>query len=472
MDVNLLLTVFVLVVGFYMAWNIGAQDVSNAMGTSVGSGALTMLKAVIIAAILEFCGAYFVGSSVSKTIQQGLIDTSLFTENPMVLVLGMCGDLLGTGIWLQVASFFGWPVSTTHAIVGAIVGFGGIIGGMDAIQWPMINSILLSWVLSPVASGIIAYLVFTILQRKILFTLNPTAATIKIFPLLTFIFFGSFSLNLIFNGLSNLNLPITFFQAFLLSLLIATVAAGITFVLVRKVPLNQETAHVKIAPQAVISLDKALKHLQRAQLSTKAEFRTKVSDLLDSVRDLSEEVKTETGFEKKTSVYRDVEKMFAVLQIFSASFIAFSHGSNDVANAIGPIAAVLDVLKNNNVTNLPPIPTWLLALGGGGIVLGLATWGWRVIETIGKKITALTPTRGFSAEFGAATTILFASKLGLPVSTTHCLVGAVLGVGFARGLNALNMRTVRDIVLSWIVTLPVSAFISILMFYILKAIFL
>lgn len=472
MDVHLILTILVLVVGFYMAWNIGAQDVSNAMGTSVGSGALTMVKAVIIAAILEFCGAYFVGSQVSQTIQQGLIDTSIFSRNPMVLVLGMCGALLGTGIWLQVASFFGWPVSTTHAIVGAIVGFGGIIGGLDAIQWDIIGSIVLSWVLSPVLSGIIAYLIFSILQKKILFTLNPTASTKKLFPLLTFIFFGSFALNLLFNGLGNLGLPLSPFQAILIALVIAFVAAAITYFIVKNLPQDPETAAVKLSPQAVISLDKAVKHLQRAQLSTKAEIGVKVSDLLDDVRSLSTDLKRKSGFATKTSQYSKVEKMFAVLQIFSASLIAFSHGSNDVANAIGPIAAVLDVLNNGSVSDLPPIPTWLLALGGLGIVVGLATWGWRVIETIGRKITELTPTRGFSAEFGAATTILFASKLGLPVSTTHCLVGAVLGVGFARGLSALNMRTVRDIVLSWIVTLPASAFISIIVFYILRAIFL
>lgn len=474
MEVEAVLKILVLVIGFYMAWNIGANDVSNAMGTSVGSGALTLKRAVIVAALLEFCGAFFVGANVSETMQKGLIDTTLFASEPTLLIIGMCGALLGTGIWLQVASTFGWPVSTTHAIVGAILGFGALIGGAGAIRWEEVSTIALSWVVSPFLSALFSYLIFTILQRKILFALNPTQATIKLFPLLIFIVFGTFTLSLIFNGLQNLHLNATFPQAFGIAILVGSIAALLCYWIVRRLPIAQETeAHVaKYNPMQVISLNKAIKHLQRVHLSSSDEVHQKVGYLLEEAKTLSQDLRKETSFTEKASEYRVVEKMFGYLQILSACFVAFAHGANDVANAIGPVAAVLDILKNGAISATATVPSWLLAFGGVGIVIGLATYGWKVMETIGKKITELTPTRGFCAEFGAATTILLASKLGLPISTTHCLVGAVLGVGLARGIRALNLSTLRDIILSWIVTIPASALTSILCFYALKAIFL
>jgi inorganic phosphate transporter, PiT family len=404
------LTIVVLVIGFYMAWNIGANDVSNALGTSVGSGALTLRRAVIVAAILEFCGAYFVGSNVSETMERGLINPQFFAHEPMTLVLGMCGALLGTGIWLQLASYLRWPVSTTHAIVGAIVGFGLLIGGASTILWKEIGLIVLSWITSPVISAIFSYTLFTLVQKKILFALDPIAATRRSIPWFCFIIFSTFTLSLVFNGLHNLHLHFTLPFAFALALSIGALAFLISFLIMRKV----------------------------------------------------------TRFAKD---YIFVEKIFVYLQILSASYVAFAHGANDVANAIGPVSAVLDILKTGTISSTSKVPSWLLALGGLGIVIGLATWGWRVIETIGKKITELTPTRGFCAEFGAATTILVASKCGLPISTTHCLVGAILGVGLARGISSLNLGMVREIVFSWIITIPASAGISVLSYYLLKSIF-
>jgi inorganic phosphate transporter, PiT family len=474
MEVETILKILVLLVGFYMAWNIGANDVSNAMGTSVGSGALTLKKAVFIAAILEFCGAFFVGGNVSETIQQGLVNPNTFASQPLVLILGMCASLLGTGIWLQIASYFGLPVSTTHAIVGAILGFGGLIGGVDALQWGEVSSVVISWILSPVLSGLLSYVIFSVLQRKVLFAMNPVEATKKLIPYLVFIVFGTFTLSLIFNGLQNLDLSITFLQALSLAVLIGIVAAFISYFVIKRLSFLKKYTPTpsKHTPQTVISLEKAIKHLQRVRLSSHDETYSRVSKLLDEIKHLTYEVKKETSFLERTSEYQSVEKMFVALQILSAAFVAFAHGANDVANAIGPIASVLDTIKHGAIVEISPIPLWLLAFGGCGIVLGLATWGWRVIETIGRKITELTPTRGFCAEFGAATTILFASKLGLPISTTHCLVGAVLGVGFARGIQAINLTTIRDIVLSWIVTIPASALMTILVFYGLKAIFI
>lgn len=474
METGSVLHFLVLIVGFYMAWNIGANDVSNAMGTSVGSGALTLRRAVILAAILEFCGAFFVGANVAETMQRGIIDPQMFLTEPMILILGMIGALLGTSVWLQVASYFGWPVSTTHAIVGAILGFGLVTGGYEAIQWGEIISIAVSWLVSPIFSAVISYTIFSILQRKILYAMKPIEATIKLLPFLIFVIFGTFTLSLIFNGLENLNLEISFPKALGIALAIGSLASALCYLILKRVAMPQgytvsASCHT---PQTVISLEKAIKHLQRVRVASNDEVHDKVTQIIRGVKELSEKIKEETTFSDRTSEYTFVEKMFVYLQIMSACYVAFAHGTNDVSNAIGPLAAVLDVLKNGTISQTSTIPSWLLALGGLGIVIGLATWGWRVIETIGKKITELTPTRGFCAEFGAATTILLASKLGLPISTTHCLVGAVLGVGLARGLSALNLNILREIVLSWIITIPASAIMSILCFYALRAIFI
>lgn len=465
------LKILVLVIGFYMAWNIGANDVSNAMGTSVGSGALTLRRAVILAALLEFCGAFFAGSNVSETIQKGLIDTSLFSNEPQTLVLGMCASLLATSIWLQIASYFGWPVSTTHAIIGAVLGFGAVIGGIDAIHWGEVGSIASSWIISPLVAGIISYSLFSVLQNYILFAINPVEATRKLFPPLIFLVFATFTMSLLFNGLKNLHFTISFSHTLFFAISIGLLGALITRLIVRRIPLSPPQS-MRIPPQHIISLEKAVKHLQRVHLSSFDTTQEKVGNLLTEVKTLSRQLKEESHFPEKTSEYRQVEKMFVYLQILSACFVAFAHGANDVANAIGPVAAVLDTLKNGKISLASAtVPNWLLAFGGVGIVIGLATWGWRVIETIGKKITELTPTRGFCAEFGTATTILVASKMGLPISTTHCLVGAILGVGLARGMRAINLNMIRDIILSWVITLPASAIMSILAFYALRAIF-
>jgi len=472
MEVETLLKFITLAIGFYMAWNIGANDVSNAMGTSVGSGALTLRRAVIIAAILEFSGAFFVGGHVSETIQKELIDVSLFVSDPQTLIFGMCGALLGTGIWLQLASYFRLPVSTTHAIIGAIVGFGVLSLGWAGIQWGMIGSIAISWVLSPLLSGFISYFIFSILQRKILYALNPTLATKRFIPLLLFFVFGSFALSLIFNGFGRFDLTLTVPQAILTSIAFGGIASGVGLLTVRRIPTPKTSLKPasQSLPFSVISLEKAIKHLRRVRTGSIDENHAKITQLLEEMHGLKREMRKKTSFPERTSEYLLVEKSFGYMQIISACFVAFAHGANDVANAIAPIATVLDAIKNGVVTQAHAIPSWLLIFGGVGIVIGLATWGWRVIETIGRKITELTPTRGFSAEFGAAITIIFASKLGLPISTTHCLVGAVLGVGFARGIRALNLRIVKEIALSWVITLPASALMSILCYYLLRLI--
>lgn len=465
MEVDSFFTFLTLLVGFYMAWNIGANDVSNAMGTSVGSGALTLRKAVITAAILEFCGAFFVGSSVSETMQSGLVDTSLFFSDPTILIIGFCSALLATGIWLQMASYFGWPVSTTHAMVGAIVGFGFIAGGPESVEWIELSSIVFSWIASPMISAVLAYFLFGLLQKKILFKLNPIEAAKKIFPSLVAVVFFTFSLSLIFNGLENIHFTPSFLEALGISLLAGLAPGVLAYYLVRKISNPDSYPQSScVSPQNVISLEKAVKHLQRVQSNSMEGIHKKVSGLLLEARFLEQEMKRETNLPGRESEYKMVEKIFVFLQVLSACFVAFAHGANDVANAIGPVAAVLDVIKTGFVSKSALVPSWLLAFGGIGIVIGLATWGWRVMETIGKKITELTPTRGFCAEFSAAIVILIASKLGLPISTTHCIVGAVLGVGMAKGMKALNLGMIREIILSWVITIPASAIMAILVF--------
>lgn len=467
------LAALTLLLGFYMAWNIGANDVANAMGTSVGSKALTLKKAVFLAAILEFAGAFLVGSHVSETIQKGIIDPTVFASDPMLFVLGMMGSLLATGVLLQIASYLALPISTTHALVGAVIGFGLVIGGADAVCWSGVGSIVASWIISPLLSGVISYFLFGLIQKKILYALSPIEATQRLLPILVFFSFFTIFISFLHGGIPQLNLHLSGFASVSLSCSIGLLAYFFSYKFVQTIASPIPEPAAGFHPAQAISLEKALKHLQRAHLSNQnPSYTQEFSSAFQQVRSLTETVKKNTQFHHSHTQYQSVEKLFVFLQILSACLIAFAHGANDVANAIGPVAAVINVLKTQSLSGSAPVPSWLLALGGGGIVIGLATWGWRVIETIGQKITELTPTRGFSAEFGAAITILLASKLGLPISSTHALVGAVFGVGLNRGLQALNLQMLREIVISWIVTIPLCAFLSILAFYGLKFLWL
>jgi len=468
MTITFILLILAILFGFYVAWNIGANDVANAVGTSVGSGALTLKQAVLIAAIFEFCGAFFLGSNVSETLESGIVNPDLFSHNFYDYIYGMLASLLAAGIWLQVASYFGWPVSTTHSIVGAVLGFGVVLGGFDAIYWGEISSIAASWVVSPLLGGGLSYFIFTIIRHKILYDINPISAAKRITPYLVFVIFGVLTLIILFNGLSNIDLHFSFFEVVLLALVAGILSAYIAYFLVKRI--KEPSLPIRLHDsQLEISLKKAQKHLLRVEAAASGKLLDKVHGLLAEVDDLTKEV--EVPEEKQYSAFVVVEKIFIYLQIIIACFMAFAHGSNDVANAIGPLAAIVNILFNNSTLHGPSVSVWLLLLGGIGIVAGLATWGWRVIETVGKKITELTPSRGFSAGFGAAITIVLASKLGLPISTTHVLVGAVLGVGFARGIGAINLNTIRDIVISWVVTVPAGAVLSVLFFYALRAFF-
>ncbi len=466
-----LLFFIILLSGFYMAWNIGANDVSNAMGTSVGSGALTLFKAVIIAGVLEFCGAFFLGGNVSNTLQSGIIDPKIFEQDAKTLLFGMLSALIATALWLQIASFFGWPVSTTHAIVGSLLGFGTIVGGVKAIYWGDVGIIASSWVVSPVLSGLFSYLLFSLLQRKILFAMDPIKATRRFIPYMVFIIFFTFSISVLVNGLGSFKASISTSNVLILSLSLGFCGAFLAFIILKKLYFATEKIPTKSYYEQLFSLNKAIKHLKRLELISHGSQRKDFSNQVKNLKNYKKEVKENASNYKTGSHYTIVEKMFGPLQILSAAYIAFAHGANDVANAIGPLTAALEILKTGTISFSEKTPPALLLLGGTGIVIGLATWGWRVMETIGKKITELTPTRGFCAEFGGAVTILIASKLGLPISTTHCIVGAVLGVGMAKGLSAVNLQTLRDIVLSWVITIPLSAVVCVLVFYCLKIVF-
>ncbi|MDF3124569.1 inorganic phosphate transporter [Rheinheimera sp. 1928-s] len=404
------------VFGFIMAYGVGANDVANAMGTSVGSKALTVKQAIFIAAIFEFAGAYLAGGSVTSTIRSGIVDPIHFASAPELMVFGMIAALLAAGTWLLVASYYGWPVSTTHSIVGAIIGFAAVGVGVDAVEWGKVGGIVGSWVVTPVLAGILAYLIFMSAQRLIFDTDNPLANAKKYVPFYMAFAALMMALVTVTKGLTHVGLDLSTEQNLMIAGSIAVVVG-----IVGKIAISR----VHIDPMA-----------------------------------------------DKEMHFTNVEKIFGILMITTACCMAFAHGSNDVANAIGPLAAVVSVIQSGGeVVGKAKLDWWILPLGAVGIVIGLATLGAKVIKTIGTAITHLTPSRGFAAEMSAATTVVIASGTGLPISTTQTLVGAVLGVGLARGIAALNLGVVRNIFISWVVTLPVGAGLSILFFYIIRAIF-
>jgi phosphate/sulfate permease len=673
-----------LICGFYVAWNIGANDVANAMGTSVGSGALTLRRAVLLAALFEFAGAYIVGSNVSNTVRKKIFDPSeitrvygvtqstvtidvfskdvekkVFSQNdflstrvgksasaniltndisrgeseltavavesetengkftiqtdgsleyvpnagfvgddsieyevrdsngttekgtvsvlvgkesgnpiagadhfvafgnnavegnvlsndldieswnlntspeskpengtvklnrdgtftytpnegfvgsdsfsyavssPMssyVLACGMIAALLAAGTWLLIATWMSWPVSTTHSIVGAVVGFGFIALGYGGIAWGSVGMISIGWVVSPVISGAISYLLFSAILKMVFHKRDPVRAAKRLTPYLVAAVLAVLSGVTTFKGLKPLwkNMGIDYDpfgaenKTFLYSVLGITALISIIGFFITKAVLknygNEEGEEAGesggnpvLDAEVSRSLHKAQMHLKRVRSSSADEkVQLEAERLLEEVEQVSKTVREKITTNTDSPELRKVEKIFVLLQILTACLVAFAHGSNDVANAIGPLSAAYQALQEGVVSAKSTTPGWALLLGGVGIVLGLATWGWRVIQTVGEKITELTPSRGFCAEFGAAITILVASTLpiGLPISTTHTLVGAVLGVGLARGINALNLKTMRDIVAGWAITIPAGAGLAIVFYLIMKAVFI
>ena len=410
------LLVLAIIFGVFMTWGIGANDVANALGTSVGSGAITVRTAIIVAAVFEFAGAALAGGSVTKTIRKGIIDPAAIADRPELLVFGMLAALLAAGCWLALASFRGWPVSTTHSIVGAIVGFAVAGIGIDAVAWGKIGQIVASWVVSPVLGGLVAFGLMMSIRKLILQADKPFESAVRWAPIYLFLVGFVISLVTIFKGLKHLNIDLNGYESAAVAALIGIITALIGQRAIRRVSVNEtmdQTAHLA-----------------------------------------------------------SVERAFAPMIVFTACAMAFAHGSNDVANGVGPLAAVYGLIHSGGeVTQKLAMPVWILALGGGGIVLGLVTYGYRVMRTIGTKITALTPTSGFCATVAAALTVVIASRTAMPVSTTHIAVGAVMGVGMARGIAAIDLRVIGSIFASWVVTLPAGGILAALFFFMLKGMF-
>jgi PiT family inorganic phosphate transporter len=358
------------------------------MATVVSSRALTLKRAIFIAAIFEFAGAFFVGSHVTDTVRKGIIDPLFFVGQPELLAYGMFAALLAAAIFQHAATFFGFPVSTTHAIVGALFGFGIMGAGFSSVNWSKIGVISSGWIISPLLGALVSFILFQIIRKFILAKDNPYQAITRAAPLIVFV---------------------QCTQALLIAVSLGILCASLTWEVMRR-------------------------------------RKTNVA---------------------KDEQYVQVEKVFAILQVYTASYIAFAHGANDVANAIGPVAAIFSIIKTNTIIMKVTVPPWILMLGGVGIVVGLSTYGYKVIETIGKKITEITPSRGFAAEFATASTVLIFSKLGLPVSTTHTMVGSVIGVGFARGIATLNLRVIRNIFASWFITIPSAALLTVIIYWII-----
>ncbi len=412
MNIDIIVLSFATLIGIYMAANIGANDLANAMGTSVGSGAINLKQAVVISIIANSLGAVLAGGYVTNTISKGMIDPGLLAGEPNNFMLGMFAALLSAGIWVNLATFFGLPVSTTHAIVGAVVGFGILSVGAGAVSWNKIIAIVISWVISPVAGGMIAGGMYYFTEKKIMATRDPSRASEQYAPFLIFLIFMVLTLSFIFKGLKNIHLELGFLQTTLLTI----PCAGLAGLFGRRW---------------------LCRHITSCELNPGQHGHS------------------------------PAESVFAKLQILTACYIAFAHGANDVANAIGPLAAIFSVVKTKSVALQVEVPVWMLLMGGIAVGGGLLAFGTRVMETIGKNITEITPVRGFCAQFGAATTILICSRLGFPVSTTHVLVGSVVGVGLMRGMGALDLRILKNIGLSWIVTLPLTILLAMFLYKLL-----
>ncbi len=452
--------------GLYMAWTIGANDVANAMGTSVGSKALTLKRAIILAAIMEFAGAVLAGGSVTQTVRKGIVDAegafvreatfhnttmngtanatmngSMMTSGggldfaPELYVYGMLAALLGTAIWLTIATWWGMPVSTTHSIVGGVMGAGMFAAGSalgwghagDAIHWELVIEIFQSWLFAPLLGGLIAFLLFWLIKITIFNSKDPVTAVTRWRPLFIFLDVLIIAMATLLKGLKNVDwykeigwldepgAPKAWIASFVVALTITLIAEGI------------------------------IRYRQRGSPHP-----------------------TASAVGPDTDVYRVVEKRFIALQVVTAASVAFAHGANDVANAIGPLADIVSVAETGVLTKKATLAWWILPLGGVGIVIGLATWGWRVMQTIGQKISEITPSRGFAAELAAAATIILATIREIPVSTSQILVGSVLGVGLARGVAAIDLKVLRDIVASWLLTLPAAGLLSGLLYLLFK----
>ncbi|HEY9692168.1 MAG TPA: inorganic phosphate transporter [Oculatellaceae cyanobacterium] len=419
--------IFVVLLAFYLAWNLGANDVANSMGTSVGSKAVTLKQAIIIAGILEFTGAVLFGRAVSETLATGITNPSLFASEPKVLLLGMVSVLLACGLWLQIATSFGLPVSSSHGVVGAIAGFSAVYAGINAVDWSTIGRITIGWILTPIISGLIAALFYSVVKRWILDQPNPLFQLREWIPWLSTILLTVFGV-----------------------IVLPTVTQPVQAFLTNQLGINIPNHDISLVVGAIAISALTIYSWRRLALATSSPLAV-------------------NGEKLEVGLSNPIEQQLGRFQVVSACFVAFAHGSNDVGNAIAPLAAIVYINRTGSVPlNDFNIPLWILILGGAGIVAGLAVWGKKVIATIGESIISLQPSSGFCAELATATTILVASRLGLPVSTSHALVGAVVGIGLLKDWKSISLQTVRSIALAWIITIPITASLGAIIFLSLR----
>jgi len=392
MDGSSIFIIIGLLIGLYVAWNIGSNDVANSMASAVGAKAITYHQAIVIAAVLNIVGAVFIGSHVTDTVRKGIVDPS-FMSDPKLAIIGFISALLATGLWITLATWKSLPISTTHSIIGALIGFGLVAGGGEVVNWGKLGQVVLSWIISPLFAGLLAFLIFKLLVKFIFKSSNRKKSMSILSPFLIAITVFIIFFSLIFKT----SLGVLIKDKFFLALICALLTIFLLWLWIRR-------------------------------------FTEKIGK---------------------------IESIFRRLQIMTSCYVALSHGANDVANAIGPVASIFSIVKAGEITSKVAVPVWLLGLGGVGIALGISTWGHRVMITVGERITKLTNTRGFTIDFSAATSILLASKMGMPVSTTHAVIGAVVGVGIARGLDAVDLGVVKRIISSWILTVPATALLTI-----------
>jgi len=418
----------IVVLGLYMAWTVGANDAANSMANAVGSRAISLKWAVVLCCICELAGAVLVGTHVTDTIREGIVNPAVLgdlcglpeADAAALFAVGMAAALLASALWLHLATWFGMPVSTTHAIVGGVAGFGIVAGGWSAVQWGRMVGIVASWFISPVAGGIMGFVLFKVTHRLVLANDRPARAAIGFMPFIVFFSVSVVAISTFYKGLAHLIKGVAWLSGtngILVGIGIGVVAAVVSRLL--------------IAPR--------LRPYESAPLPQQLER---------------------------------VERVFSPLVVITACTIAFAHGANDVANAVGPLAAVADIMQSGTLKLKDYVPLWVLGLGGVGIVLGVSTFGYRVMRTMGEEITQLTPSRGVCAAVAACTTVLVCTKMGLPISTTHTAVGAIVGIGLARGLAAVNRNVLKNVFTSWLITVPASAVLAVVLFLIGRALVL
>ncbi|HBI21028.1 MAG TPA: phosphate permease [Legionella sp.] len=414
MDHSVLFIMLAVVLCFLMTWGVGANDLANVMSTTMGSKAVTVKQAMLIAVVFEFAGAFFGGAGVTETMRDGIINTSQLVDQPLILIEGMLGVLLACTIWMNLASYLGVPVSITNALVGSMVGFGSLVLGNDAIHWNQVSHIAIGWISSPLIAGITAYGLFISIQQSIFVKNDPLERAKLYVPIYLFLVGSILSFITVFKGLNHFDIHLNFKQNLAVTLLSSITITAIGMVFIRRIPEHANS--------------------------------------------------------RRRDRFIQVEKYFAVLMAMTACAMVFAHGSNDVALAVGPLSMIHSlVLHADQPLDAISYPAWIILLGCVGVISGLLMYGRRVIETVGSSITALTPSRAFAATLAAATTVVVATSIGIPVSATQTLVGAVLGVGLARGIGALNLIVIRNIFTSWILTLPAASLLTILSYKLLHA---